>query len=548
VDETWVYTCSVTAVAGTTTNTAGVTTTELPTTEEDDAEYFGEDAEIVANKTDALFTDQNNNNLVEPGDVIRYTVMITNNGDGDASDVLFADTPDANTTLVAGSVTTTSGSVTSGNAGGDTSVGVDIGTILSGQTVTITFDVVVNGNLPAEVISVSNQGTVTGSNIPNTPTNDPDTPAGDDPTTTPISQTPNVFDPPSGRKTFNADGLPEMEFTMVWINDGNAVAINVQVTDEIPVGTTYVPGSVVCTPRGASSTAPAATAPLNIAGVVPTSACGYDPATNRVQWQGSIAADPGATDEASALNEVVITFRVTVDDSTNQVFNRGFARTDLNNDGEFNEPAVPGSSLVNSNQTVWTRSSDTTTPQVRLPARLPATGFAPNVTTILPEQPAEMNYASTDVWLEIPNLRVGTSIVGVPLAQGDWNVDWLGRQAGWLEGTAFPSWNGNSVLTGHVTLADGTAGPFASLGSLKWGDRVIVHAYGYTYTYEVRENKVVSPNNTSSLKHEDDPWLTLITCKDYNETTGVYANRISVRAVLISVQKSPQKSIPLGAR
>ena len=170
-----------------------------------------------------------------------------------------------------------------------------------------------------------------------------------------------------------------------------------------------------------------------------------------------------------------------------------------------------------------------------LPHALPATGFAPNVITALPEQSAEKAYAATDVWLELPSLGVKVPIVGVPLVDNTWDLSWLGNQAGWLAGTAFPSWQGNSALTGHVTLSNGKSGPFANLGSLKWGDKIIVHAYGYVYVYQVRENKTIAPNDTSVLKHEDNAWLTLITCKTYNETKNTYANRVSIRAVLLSV-------------
>ena len=48
------------------------------------------------------------------------------------------------------------------------------------------------------------------------------------------------------------------------------------------------------------------------------------------------------------------------------------------------------------------------------PASLPKTGFPQNEVTILPFQPVEKVYASTDMWLEIPTLNVRTSIVGVP--------------------------------------------------------------------------------------------------------------------------------------
>jgi large repetitive protein len=62
---------------------------------------------ITATKKDALFIDVNNDNIANPGDTIRYTVVITNSGTTDATGVMFNDTPDANTTVVPGSVFTT---------------------------------------------------------------------------------------------------------------------------------------------------------------------------------------------------------------------------------------------------------------------------------------------------------------------------------------------------------------------------------------------------------------------------------------------------------
>lgn len=177
-----------------------------------------------------------------------------------------------------------------------------------------------------------------------------------------------------------------------------------------------------------------------------------------------------------------------------------------------------------------------------IPVTLPSTGFAPNKISALPAQPLEKSYAATDVWIEVPRLGVKMPIVGVPLMDGGWDVSWLWREAGWLNGTAFPGWKGNSALTSHAVLPDGTPGPFAKLGDLRWGDRIIVHSHGTAYTYEVRENRTISPTNMTVFKHEENPWLTLITCKNYNEATGTYANRIAVRAVLIRVGQSPSNS------
>src|SRR5574341_144067 len=48
---------------------------------------------------------------------------------------------------------------------------------------------------------------------------------------------PNLFDPPFGLKTFDEANLPILQWTMVWINNSNTVAINAVVSDGIPVGT-----------------------------------------------------------------------------------------------------------------------------------------------------------------------------------------------------------------------------------------------------------------------------------------------------------------------
>jgi LPXTG-site transpeptidase (sortase) family protein len=167
---------------------------------------------------------------------------------------------------------------------------------------------------------------------------------------------------------------------------------------------------------------------------------------------------------------------------------------------------------------------------------LPATGFPMNQVTTLPAQPMGQEYASTDLWLEIPRLGVKMTVVGVPQKDGNWDVKWLDKNAGWLNGSAYPTWNGNSVLTGHVWDALNRPGPFAELKKLKYGDQIKIHAFGQVYIYEVRENTAVTPTDTSAVfKHEEKPWLTLVTCEDYKEDSQTYSSRRMVRAVLVSV-------------
>lgn len=167
----------------------------------------------------------------------------------------------------------------------------------------------------------------------------------------------------------------------------------------------------------------------------------------------------------------------------------------------------------------------------------PATGFAPGRVTNLPAQ--TVTYAGVDdMRLDIPSLGVQMPVVEVPKEKGNWDVSWLGAKAGWLAGSAFPTWEGNSVLTGHVYDANGQPGPFVDLAKLKWGDKVVIHAWNQEYTYEVRSvEENVNPKDTALLtKHEELPWLTLVTCKGYDEAKDKYLWRTVVRAVQVGVK------------
>jgi LPXTG-site transpeptidase (sortase) family protein len=167
---------------------------------------------------------------------------------------------------------------------------------------------------------------------------------------------------------------------------------------------------------------------------------------------------------------------------------------------------------------------------------IPVTGFAPGKVSVVGPQPEVMAYTSySDLVLRIPGLGLKSSIVGVPYADGGWDVSWLGASVGYLGGTAFPTWKGNSVLTGHVYDADGLPGPFVNLSNLKWGDKIQVEAFGQVHTYEVRAVYTVTPYDQRPFAHKDDAWLTLITCKQYDAPTDSYKLRTIVQAILISV-------------
>jgi hypothetical protein len=125
----------------------------------------------------------------------------------------------------------------------------------------------------------------------------------------------------------------------------------VRITDTIPANTTYIGGSLACTPQGSSS----------------TQTCTYDSGNNRVIWQGTIAPDSGAQNETQAQNEVIITFKTSMNTTVTRVQNQGCANWDANGDGSVNDEITAGQTPVCSDNpatqaalgdpTVWTKST-----------------------------------------------------------------------------------------------------------------------------------------------------------------------------------------------
>src|SRR5688572_25325251 len=133
---------------------------------------------------------------------------------------------------------------------------------------------------------------------------------------------------------------------------------------------------------------------------------------------------------------------------------------------------------------------------------IPVTRFAPDMLTRL-DPSSRPVYEATRLILEIPVIKVKTSIAGVELRKVGWDVSWLQDQVGWLNGTAYPTWKGNSVLTAHVVNADGKPGVFYGLKYLGVGEYVFVYNTGYRYTYQVVSNELVQPDDMAVRRHEE---------------------------------------------
>jgi uncharacterized repeat protein (TIGR01451 family) len=139
---------------------------------------------------DAFLTDADGSGFFSPGDTLRYTAELRNEGSVDAETVRLTDGLDEDLLLVPGSVTASRGTVSSGNAAADSDVSVDLGTLAAGgDSATVTFDATLNPFLPDDVTAVQTQGQVTAAAVGLVPTDDPDemgAPNAPDPTTTVI--------------------------------------------------------------------------------------------------------------------------------------------------------------------------------------------------------------------------------------------------------------------------------------------------------------------------------------------------------------------------
>jgi LPXTG-site transpeptidase (sortase) family protein len=170
---------------------------------------------------------------------------------------------------------------------------------------------------------------------------------------------------------------------------------------------------------------------------------------------------------------------------------------------------------------------------------LPSTGFSQREPSALPSQPESQEYTTySDLSIAIPSINVEMSIVGVPKYNNSWDVSWLGNNAGYLHGTAFPTWLGNSVITGHVWNANNQPGAFAELKKVALGDEVIVNGFGQKAVYKVTDSRLVWPNQTNVVmeSYKDKSVITLLTCEDYSILWDTYSFRRMVRAELVKIK------------
>lgn len=272
-----------------------------------------DDAIISVDGADLSLTKSVNTSTPQVGQDIVYTLTVSNSGPSTAFNVEVTDT-------LPGDVTYNGDHVASqGTFDGSLWV---VGQLNAGQSASLQMTVRVTGNTG----NTTNIAEVTRSDQP-----DPDSTPGNGNTTEDDYAASNfAFDPPFGRKVFDDNGLPLLEWRIEWVNPGTQ-PLAITVVDPIPDGTTYEPGSLTCT---------------SPSGILTVNRCAYNAGNDSVVFEGVLFPDPGATpdDITAANNRLIMTFLVDVDDDVEEV----------NNEAMLN--AITGDTVSTSN--VWRRPEE----------------------------------------------------------------------------------------------------------------------------------------------------------------------------------------------
>jgi uncharacterized repeat protein (TIGR01451 family) len=156
--------------------------------------------------------------------------------------------------------------------------------------------------------------------------------------------------PISGRKAFVQFDGALYNWKLVFINNRNAFAVNAEVIDPLTPGITFALNTLRCEARGSST----------------TTLCEWDAVGNRVIWRGRLGPDLGNNSEATALNELVITFGIAVPPNFPQEYlNQASSTVDSDNDNDFSDEPSTSRSQTNA------ASGSPTTPGTTGPLTVP---------------------------------------------------------------------------------------------------------------------------------------------------------------------------------
>jgi uncharacterized repeat protein (TIGR01451 family) len=216
---------------------------------------------LYAQKTASLLVDNGTPGIVDPGDVLRYTITIQNTGGVPATGVVLSDPVPANTTYQAN--TTTLNGLPVGQPDGGVAPlasGIDIsssdltpplpgagaGVISPGASATLQYDLRVNLGTPAGTL-ITNQAIVDTVELPDLPTDADGNPGnGNQPTVVVVGAVQQLAITKTVSVVGGGAALPgaTLDYTVTVTNISAVPALSVALTDTLPAGQlTYVPGT-----------------------------------------------------------------------------------------------------------------------------------------------------------------------------------------------------------------------------------------------------------------------------------------------------------------
>jgi uncharacterized repeat protein (TIGR01451 family) len=300
---------------------------------------------LYAQKRVALLVDLGSPGIVDPGDVLRYTITVQNSGATSATGVALKDSVPANTAYVANSTLVNglpvgrpdngvfplaSGINISSSSLTPPLPGPGAGMISPGTTAVVQYDMRVNPGTPVGAM-ISNQAVVSNAGQPNLLTDSSGNPTNaPQPTVVVVSSTQEVSISKQVSVVGNGPPIPgsQLVYLISIVNSGAVPAYNIVITDDL------------------NGSQPGQLAYINGSALMNGSASG-------VSFAGStLTANYGAVYGALAPGAIaMLTFRVTL-----------------------NPNAVPGTKVINTALATWNRPPQTTSASVPLTvAKLPPT-------------------------------------------------------------------------------------------------------------------------------------------------------------------------------
>jgi large repetitive protein len=205
---------------------------------------------LYAEKRVALFGDLSSPGIVDPGDVLRYTITVWNSAAVAATVVILRDKVPANTTYIANS-TLLNGQPVGQPDGGVSPLtsGIDAGTISAGAKAVLQFDLRVNPGTPTGTV-ISNQAVVDTVELPDLLTDGDGNPAtGPEPTVVVVGNAQGLSITNQVTVVGGGAAVPgaQLEYVVRVLNIAAVPAINVVITDDLnasqPGQLTYMNGS-----------------------------------------------------------------------------------------------------------------------------------------------------------------------------------------------------------------------------------------------------------------------------------------------------------------